>query len=122
MIDPKDRLTIKRGDVGFSDFTEDSADLTRDEFIEWSLSLWKFAPEKKQKIFGHPAMFPEELPKRCIKMFSWKNALVYDPFCGAGTTCYVANKLGRNYIGSDIIEKYCEITKKRLQNIRRSIL
>jgi len=94
--------------------TKGKTDLTREEFIEWSLALWKFAPEKKQKLFKHPAMFPEELSKRCIKMLSWENALVYDPFCGVGTTCYVANKLNRRYIGSEISEKYCETARKRI--------
>ena len=91
-------------------------DLTREEFIDWSLGYWKFAPEKRQKKFGHPAMFPEELPKRLIKMFSWKDALVVDLFNGAGTTCKVAKDLNRNYIGFDISKEYCDISNERLED------
>ncbi len=89
-------------------------DLTRDDFIKWSLAIWKFAPEKHQKKIGHPAMFPEELPRRCIKLFSYVGATVLDPFVGAGTTVVSAKNLERNFIGIDISQKYCDITKKRL--------
>jgi site-specific DNA-methyltransferase (adenine-specific) len=95
--------------------TKGITDLTRDEFIEWSLALWKFPPETNQKMIGHNAMFPEELPKRCIKMFSFKDAVVLDPFCGAGTTAVVAKKLGRKFIGIELSPKYCEIAMGRLQ-------
>lgn len=89
-------------------------DLTKEEFVEWTNGLWSFAPEKRQKQFGHPAMFPEELPKRLIKMFSWKGALVVDIFNGAGTTTKVAKDLERTYIGFDISREYCEIAEDRL--------
>jgi DNA modification methylase len=61
-------------------------------------------------------MFPEELVKRCMKLFSYKNDLVLDPFNGAGTTTFVANLLGRRYIGIDISETYCEIAKERISS------
>jgi len=91
-------------------------DLTKEEFVEWTNGLWTFAPEKRQKQFGHPAMFPEELAKRCIKMFTWKDALVVDIFNGAGTTTKVAKDLGRKYIGFDISLDYCNIAKERLND------
>lgn len=92
-------------------------DLIKEEFIKWSLALWEFTPETQQKKIGHNAMFPEELPKRCIKMFSYINDIVYDPFAGAGTTLVVSQKLKRNFIGSEISQNYCEIIKKRLLEI-----
>lgn len=67
-------------------------DLEKQEFIDWSLALWKFGAENKQKKIGHNAMFPEELAKRCVKMFSYIGALVVDPFSGAGTTAVVCKK------------------------------
>lgn len=92
-------------------------DLDRQEFIDWSLALWNFQPENKQKVIGHNAMFPIELPKRCIKMFSWINSLVYDPFMGAGTTALACKLNNRNFIGSEISREYCDITERRLSEV-----
>ena len=90
-------------------------DLTKEEFIDWSLALWTFAPETRQKKIGHPAMFPEELPKRLIKMFSWKGALVVDPFMGSGTTAVACVNTNRNYIGFELDKHYCEIANERIR-------
>lgn len=92
-------------------------DLTKEEFIAWSLSLWKFTPENRQKVFGHNAMFPVELAKRCIKMFSWVDSVVLDPFMGSGTTLVTAKQLGRKAIGIEISKNYCDIAIKRLEEL-----
>lgn len=89
-------------------------DLDKKEFIDWSLALWRFAPETRMKKIGHPAMFPEELPKRLIKMLSWKDSLVCDPFSGAGTTAKVCKDIGRRFIGSELSREYCDIAIERL--------
>jgi site-specific DNA-methyltransferase (adenine-specific) len=73
--------------------------MTKEEFIEYSNGLWVFHPEKKQKEYGHPAMFPVELPERLIKMLTYKDATVLDPFSGTATTGVACYKTGRNYIG-----------------------
>ena len=88
-------------------------DLERQEFIDWTNGLWVIAPESAKKI-GHPAPFPEELAKRCIKIQSFIDAIVLDPFNGAGTTCKVADELRRKWIGFDITQEYCEISIKRI--------
>lgn len=67
------------------------------------------------KEYDHPAMFPEELARRVVKLFSFKGDFVLDPFNGAGTTTAVAAQLGRKYLGIDIAEKYCQAAQKRLQ-------
>ena len=95
---------------------KENIDITKDEFIEYVNGHWSIAPETRMKKFNHPAMFPEELAKRCIKLFSYKNDLVLDPFNGAGTTTYVANLLGRRYIGIDISKAYCEIAQDRISS------
>jgi len=81
-------------------------DITSEEFKEWVLGRWAFPPETRMKDYDHPAMFPEELPRRLMKLFSYKNDLILDPFNGAGTTTLVAWKLGRRFIGIDISEQY----------------
>ena len=90
-------------------------DLTKEEFIEWAYALWEFPPEVNMKKYGHPAMFPEELPKRLIKMFSWIGATILDPFAGAGTTLKVAKELNRKYLGFEISKEYYNISKERIK-------
>jgi DNA modification methylase len=89
-------------------------DITGDEFKEWVLGKWTFPPETRMKDYEHPAMFPEELPRRLMKLFSYKNDIVLDPFNGAGTTSLVAWKQGRRFIGIDVSEQYCERALKRV--------
>ena len=78
---------------------------------------WDIGAEKKMKNFGHPAMFPEELARRVLKLFSFRNDVILDPFNGVGTTTLVTKKLARRYIGVDISEGYCRTAKKRLDEI-----
>lgn len=87
----------------------------RDEFLEWTNGVWTFSGEKKKRVGGHPAAFPEELPKRCIKLFSYQDDVVFDPFTGSGTTLAVAKRLERQYLGSELSEEYYTFAKKRLQ-------
>ncbi len=94
---------------------KENIDITGDEFKKWVVAQWSIAPERNMKKYGHPAMFPEELVRRTLKLFSYKNDIILDPFNGAGTTTLVAKKLGRNFLGIDISKKYCEIAKKRLK-------
>ena len=90
------------------------SDITREEFIKYSLALWEFPCERDQKKIGHPAMFPKELVYRLLKMFTYKKAVVYDPFMGAGTTGVVCQELERDFIGSEISEDYCRIADRRI--------
>lgn len=96
-------------------------DLTKEEFVEWTNGLWTFAPETRQKKIGHPAMFPEELPKRLIKMFSWKGALVVDPFMGSGTTAIACINTNRNYIGFELDTGYFNIATERIENHKQQL-
>ena len=94
-------------------FRRGISDITADQFKDWTLGLWSFQGENPEKI-GHPAPFPLELPKRCIKLFSYVEDIVLDPFVGSGTTLVAAYLLKRKAIGIDISTKYCEIAKERL--------
>jgi len=94
-----------------------NADITPDEFKKWVYAKWDIAPERKMKEFQHPAMFPEELAKRVIKLFSFENDVVLDPFNGVGTTTKVAKELNRRYLGIDISEDYTKKAKDRLKEV-----
>ena len=90
------------------------SDITRDEFINWTNAVWGFSGESKNKI-GHPSPFPVELPKRCIKLFSFVGDTVLDPFLGSGTTLIACAETNRTGIGVEINRNYCELAKKRLE-------
>ena len=93
---------------------EGETDLTNNEFVRNSLAIWKFGTEHLQEL-GHPAAFPVELPKRCIRMFAYKNSLIYDPFMGSGTTAIAAYQYECRFIGSEISEEYCKIAESRIR-------
>jgi site-specific DNA-methyltransferase (adenine-specific) len=89
------------------------SDIERDEFMDWTNGLWTFNGESKKRI-GHPAPFPIELPRRCVKLFSYVDDLVLDPFCGSGTTLLAAVTNHRRGVGIDVDKKYCELARKRI--------
>lgn len=91
-------------------------DITGEEFKKWVYARWNIAPENNMKKYNHPAVFPEELVVRLLKLFSYQDDVVLDPFNGVGTTSLVAWKLGRRYIGIDISEEYCKTAEKRLRD------
>jgi len=66
---------------------------------------------------NHSAAFPEELPSWFIKLFTQEGDLVLDPFVGSGTSAVAAKKLGRDYIGIDIMREYCDLSESNLENI-----
>ncbi len=89
------------------------SDIRREEFMEWTNGLWTFSGESKKKV-GHPAPFPIELPKRCIKLFSFVGDVILDPFLGSGSTLIACTLLNRKGIGVEIDENYCKLAKERL--------
>lgn len=99
------------------DGNKDNADIIGDEFKKWVLAKWSIAPERKMKNYGHPAMFPEELVQRVLKLFSFKNDIILDPFNGAGTTTFVAKQLNRHYLGIDVSKEYTDKAKQRIQSV-----
>ena len=87
-------------------------EISREEFMDWTLGLWQFRGETSKR-WGHPAPFPEELPRRLIRMFSFTDDVVLDPFLGSGTTCRAAKDLGRQSIGIEIDPRYCRVSAER---------
>lgn len=86
--------------------------VTKSEWITGTDSIWTFQPEFKAP--DHPAPYPVELPSRCIKLWSFVNDIIFDPFVGSGTTAVAAKNLKRNYLGIDIHSDYCRIAEERL--------
>lgn len=95
-----------------------TTDITRDEFLSWTLGSWDFPGENPARV-GHPAPFPEELPTRLIKLFAFVEDTVLDPFLGSGTTCLAARKLGRRSIGVEIDPGYCALAADRCRQAAR---
>ena len=93
--------------------------MTKEEWNEYFSSHW-FFPGVKQN--GHIAMFPEELPKRLIKMFSFYGETVLDPFAGSGTTLLAANNLGRNSIGYELNQDFKSVIQEKLSSVEKLIL
>jgi len=89
-----------------------SSALSKEEWRQYFTGHWNFAGEKQNG--GHLAVFPEELPKRLIKMFSFVGETVLDPFLGSGTTTKVAAYLSRKSIGYEINKTYLPVIKKKI--------
>ncbi len=92
--------------------------MTKEEWGQYFSSHWHFNGVKQM---GHIAMFPEELPKRLIKMFSFAGETVLDPFVGSGTTSLAAKNLGRNSIGYEINRDFESIIREKLSTNQISL-
>lgn len=92
--------------------TKEQSRLTKEEWKEYFSGHWNFGGVKQD---GHIAMFPEELPKRLIKMFSFVGDIILDPFLGSGTTSLAAKNLNRNSVGYEINHEFIPYIKQKLQ-------
>lgn len=99
-ISPKPLAEIKK-----------KSQLSKEEWNQYFAGHWNFNGERQDK---HLAMFPEELPKRLIKMFSFINDWVLDPFLGSGTTTLASINLERNSIGYEINKKFLPVIKEKI--------
>jgi site-specific DNA-methyltransferase (adenine-specific) len=94
-----------------SKVVKEQSKLTTKEWKEYFSGHWNFGGVRQD---GHIAMFPEELPKRLIKMFAFLGETVLDPFMGSGTTSLAARNLDRSSIGYEINPEFIEIAKRKL--------
>lgn len=90
------------------------SDITGEEFMKWTFELWDMQPETRKN--GHPAPFPVELPRRCIKLFSYVGDTVLDPFAGSGTTMAAAQELKRSSVAVELSPDYCTMVRRRCFN------
>ncbi|MBI5732181.1 MAG: site-specific DNA-methyltransferase [Candidatus Magasanikbacteria bacterium] len=99
--------------------TKEKSKLTNEEWRKYFTGHWNFAGEKQGN--GHIAVFPEELPRRLIKMFSFIGEIILDPFLGSGTTTKVAAELNRNSIGYEINKDYLKTIKEKVGTDKKSL-
>ena len=105
-------LVFSKG--SFSRKSDKQNTIQRDEFLEYTKSIWQFPTASARKI-GHPAPFPEELPYRLIQLYTFEGDVVLDPFVGSGTTCLAAARSKRIYVGYDTDPTYIELALNRLK-------
>jgi site-specific DNA-methyltransferase (adenine-specific) len=88
--------------------------LMTEDFMALTLDLWAIPPVSARRV-GHPAPFPVELPEQLIRLYTFKDDLVLDPFMGSGSALLAASRLGRRYIGYDLDLSYVEIARRRVE-------
>lgn len=91
--------------------------LTEKEWIEFTKQVWNIPiPNRGDKAYGeHSAIMPEEIARRCIRLYTFFGDIVLDPFAGSGTTLKVAKELGRSYVGYEISDSYKNIIESKLR-------
>jgi site-specific DNA-methyltransferase (cytosine-N4-specific) len=95
---------------------KEKSKLSEKEWVEFTKQIWNIPiPGKSDLAFGeHSAIMPEEIVRRCVRLFTYVNDVVLDPFSGSGTTLKVAKELKRNYVGYEISKSYENIVKAKL--------
>lgn len=91
--------------------------LTEQDYMEYTLRTWSIQPNADK--YRHPAKFPAQIPHRLIKLLSFPGQVVLDPMCGSGVTLKEARDLGRKFIGIEQNPSFCQMSKDRLDGIRR---
>jgi site-specific DNA-methyltransferase (adenine-specific) len=97
---------------------KEASKLSIEEWNEYFYGHWNFPGERQDK---HLAVFPEELPKRLIRMFSFVGETVLDPFVGSGTTTIASMKLGRNSVGYEINQDFANVIDQRFAKAKESL-
>ncbi len=110
-------LVFSRGSFRRQNPVGRRATIEKDEFLEYSKSMWNFPAEPARKV-GHPAPFPVELPRRLIQLYTFEGEVVLDPFMGSGQTALAALSTGRHYIGYEIDPTYVDLANKRITGSR----
>lgn len=92
--------------------------LTREEFLEYTRSVWTL-PAVQAKSIGHPAPFPVELPRRLVQLYTFSGDVVMDPFMGSGQTAIAALETGRQFVGYEINPEYVALAQQRIAHAGR---
>ena len=107
-------LVFSKGAFGRRNANNRESTISREEFLEFTKSIWTFAAESARRI-GHPAPFPVELPYRLIQLYTFEEEVVLDPFTGSGQSAIAALKSGRHYVGYEIDEAYAKLARSRIE-------
>lgn len=99
---------------------ERKSTITKDEFLEFTKSIWTFPAESARRV-NHPAPFPIELPRRLIELYSFADDIVLDPFIGSGTTAIAATRTKRKYVGYETSQEYIDNANERLLKENESL-
>jgi site-specific DNA-methyltransferase (adenine-specific) len=108
-------LVFSKGSFARKKGHSQSNTITRDQFMQWTRSVWTLNPESAKKV-GHPAPFPVELPYRLIQLYTFTGDVVLDPFMGSGSTALAALQAGRRYVGYDTNAEYVRLAEERIAN------
>jgi site-specific DNA-methyltransferase (adenine-specific) len=106
-------LVFSKGDFSRKKTPGKENTISREQFMEWTKSVWTINPESARKV-GHPAPFPVELPHRLIQLYTFTGDVVLDPFMGSGSTAIAALKSGRKLIGYDVDPQYLRRAQARI--------
>lgn len=115
VIAPVEMIAILYKDSWKKTSGSGKSDIDKQDFMDWTNGVWTFSGESKKRV-GHPAPFPVELPRRCIKLFTFVDDIILDPFMGSGSTLLACALTGRRGIGIDIDAEYCQLAANRLVN------
>ncbi|MHC1567859.1 MAG: DNA-methyltransferase [Candidatus Syntropharchaeia archaeon] len=107
-------LVFSKGTFSRKNMDRKKSTISKEEFLEFTKSIWTFPAEPAHKI-GHPAPFPVELPYRLIQLYTYEGEIVLDPFMGSGQTAIAAVKTNRHYVGYDVEKEYVKLAEKRIR-------
>ncbi len=109
-------LVFSKGTFSHRKYPDKHNTISREEFLEFTKSVWTFPAEQARSI-GHPAPFPVELPYRLIQLYTYEGEVVLDPFMGSGQAGLAAIKTKRHYVGYDINEEYVKLAERRIRRV-----
>jgi site-specific DNA-methyltransferase (adenine-specific) len=107
-------LVFSKGNFSRKKPAHRESTISREEFLEFTKSVWTFPAESAKKV-GHPAPFPVELPYRLMQLYTYSGEVVLDPFMGSGSTALAALKAGRHYVGYEIDDNYVRLADRRIR-------
>lgn len=107
-------LVFSKGRFGRPNKPRKQSTISREEFLEFTKSVWSFPAESARKV-GHPAPFPVELPYRLIQLYTFAGDVVLDPFMGSGQTALAAIKANRRYVGYETDKAYVKLANSRIR-------